>query len=66
MFLEIRLGFFLGLISSGILAIGNGAIHLIGLIKTRSIHDNIGSGVFTAIPLGILGILVIIQLLGYQ
>jgi len=61
--LEIRLGFYLGLFSSGILAIGNGVVHTIGYLKTRSIHDNIGSGVFSAIPLGILGILVMIQLL---
>ena len=62
---DIRIGYYLGLFTSGIFAIGNGLIHLVGWLKTKSFYDNLGAGVFTGIGLGITGILVLIQILGY-
>ena len=61
--LEIRAGFYLGLFTSGVLAAGNGIIHLIGAIKTKTIRDSIGAGVFSGIPLGIIGVIVFVQLI---
>ena len=56
-------GAYLGAFTSLVLAVGNGVIHSIGWIKTRTVKDSIGAGVFTGIPLAILGILVFIQIL---
>jgi hypothetical protein len=45
-----------------LLAVGNGIIHLVGVIKTRSVRGTIGAGVFTGIPLALTGVLVLSQL----
>lgn len=60
--LDIRAGYFLAFFAA-ILALGNGIIHLIGYIKTKSFRGTVGSGVFSGIPLGIIGGIVLIQLL---
>ena len=44
-------------------AIGNGIVHLVGYIKTKSYYETVGAGVFTGIPLGISGGVVLWQLL---
>jgi len=59
---DVRTGYFLGLFTSGVLTIGNGLIHIFGWIKTRSFRDSLGAGFFTGIPLGILGVIVLVQL----
>ncbi|MFV9675537.1 MAG: hypothetical protein ACNYZI_09175, partial [Anaerolineales bacterium] len=46
-----------------ILALGNGIIHLIGYIKTKSFRGTVGAGVFSGIPLGIIGGIVLINLI---
>ena len=51
----IRVGYYVGLFASGILAIGNGLVHLFGWLKTRKLRDGIGAGIFTGIPLAIIG-----------
>lgn len=60
---EWRTGLFLGLFTSGVMAIGNGLVHTTGYLKTKSTRDGVGAGVFSSIPLGIVGILVFIQLI---
>ncbi len=59
---NVRFGLYLGLFTSGVLALGNGVIHVFGLIKTKTFKDSLGAGVFTGIPLAIVGVIVIIQL----
>ena len=60
--LDIKAGYFLAFFGA-ILALGNGIIHLIGYIKTKSFRGTVGAGVFSGIPLGIIGGIVLIQLL---
>ncbi|MHA1718168.1 MAG: HXXEE domain-containing protein [Promethearchaeota archaeon] len=52
--LDLKFGIWLGLFCST-LAMGNFLIHTIGYIKFREFRGNIASGVFSSIPLGILG-----------
>jgi len=52
--LDIKAGYFLAFFSA-ILTLGNGIIHLLGYIKTRSFRGTVGAGVFSGIPLGIIG-----------
>jgi len=61
--LDIKTGFYLGAFSSLVLAVGNGLIHSIGWIKTRTLRDGIGAGIYTGIPLAIIGVVVFIQIL---
>lgn len=60
----IAAGYFIGFFSS-FLALGNGIIHIVGYIKTKSFRGTVGAGVFSGIPLGIVGLLVFIQLFSY-
>jgi hypothetical protein len=46
-----------------LIAIGNGLIHIFGLVKTRSFKGTLGAGVFSGVFLAISGVLVFIQLL---
>lgn len=59
--MEVRLGYLVAVFSA-LLALGNGIIHLIGYIRTKSYTATLGSGVFSGIPLGIVGGLVLMQL----
>jgi hypothetical protein len=63
--IDVRAGYFMGLFTSGVLAIGNGLIHFFGWLKTRQIRDHIGAGMFTGFPLAIVGIIVLIQIAQY-
>ena len=56
-------GYILGIFTSLVLAVGNGVIHSIGWIKTRTNRDSLGAGVFTGIPLALLGVWVFFQIL---
>jgi hypothetical protein len=58
----VRAGYFLAIISA-LIALGNGLIHVAGYIKTRSYRRTLGAELFTGIPLGIVGALVLVQLL---
>ena len=58
----IKIGFFLAFIPS-LIATANGAVHLIGLILSKSFQGTIGAGVFSGVFLGICGVLVLIQLI---
>ncbi len=60
--LDIKAGYLLAFFSAA-LALGNGIIHLIGYIKTKSFRGTVGAGVFSGIPLGIIGGILLIQLL---
>lgn len=58
-----KAGYYLGLFTSGVLAIGNGIVHMVGFIKTKTVRDSLGAGFFTGIPLAIVGVFVFYQLL---
>ena len=60
--LELRIGYWAGLLGA-FFAIGNGFIHLVGYIKTKTYYESLGAGVFTGIPLGIVGGIVLWQLI---
>jgi hypothetical protein len=60
--LEYASGTILGIICS-ILAIGNFIIHSVGYLKVHQYRGTIASGVFSSIPLGILGIITLIMLI---
>lgn len=52
--LDIKTGYFLAFFAA-ILALGNGIIHILGYIQTKSYRGTMGAGVFSGIPLGIIG-----------
>lgn len=57
-------GYVLGLFSA-VIAAGNGIVHPIAYLKFRSRKPAAGAGVFSSIPLGIAGCLVLIQIVPY-
>jgi hypothetical protein len=62
MLLEIPGSLVLGLVGAS-MGIGNGVVHVVGYLKTRSIRGTVGAGVFTSIPLGMIGVIVLCQLI---
>ena len=60
--LDIKAGYFLAFFGA-LLALGNGIIHIIGFIKTKSFRGTVGAGVFSGIPLGIVGGIVLVNLI---
>jgi len=60
--LDLRAGYILGIIGA-VMAIANGLVHLAGYAKTRTFYESIGAGVFTGVPLGIVGAVVLYQLI---
>jgi hypothetical protein len=54
-------GYTLGLLGA-LMGIGNGIVHVVGYLKTRSIHGTVGAGLFTSLPLSIVGAVVLYQL----
>lgn len=60
--LDLRIGYFLAVVGAGI-ATMNGLVHVIGYARTKEFYESIGAGVFTSIPLGIMGIIVLFMLL---
>ena len=60
------IGFYLGIFCSGVLALGNGLVHTIGYLVTRKMKEGIGAGIYSSIPLGIVGAWVLMVLVrGY-
>ena len=60
--LGVQTGYYLAFFSV-VLAVGNGLIHLVGYFKTRSYRGTLGAGVFSGVPLGIMGIIVLFGLI---
>ncbi len=58
-----KAGYFIGLFTSAVLAVGNGIVHAVGYIKTRTVRDSLGAGFFTGIPLAIVGGFVFYQII---
>ena len=56
------IGIYLGLFCSGVLALGNGLVHTIGYLVTRKMKEGIGAGLYSSIPLGIVGVWVLVLL----
>jgi hypothetical protein len=61
MLLEVRGASLLGLVGA-LMAIGNGIVHVVGYLKTRSMRGTLGAGLFTGIPLGLMGLIVLSRL----
>jgi hypothetical protein len=61
MLLGISGGRVLGLVGA-LMAIGNGIVHVVGYLKTRSMRGTVGAGVYTSIPLGVVGLIVLSRL----
>jgi len=47
-----------------LIGIGNGLVHLVGYVRTRSFRGTAGAGFFTGIPLALLGGIVLYALIG--
>ena len=60
--LDLRIGYILGIFGA-VTAIANGIVHLVGYLKTKPYYETVGAGVFTGIPLGIIGGIVLWQLI---
>jgi hypothetical protein len=60
--LDLQVGYIVGIVGAAI-SVLNGVVHLVGYVKTRSFYESIGAGVFTGIPLGIAGVVVLYQLM---
>jgi hypothetical protein len=58
---DIPAGYVLGLLGA-LMGIGNGVVHVIGYLKTRSMRGTVGAGVLTSIPLGVTGLGLLYQL----
>jgi hypothetical protein len=62
MLLEARAGYILGL-AGALFGIANGVVHVAGYLKTRSMRGTLGAGMWTGIPLGLTGAVVLYRLL---
>lgn len=60
-----KAGYFIGLFTSAVLAVGNGIVHVIGYIKTKTVRASLGAGFFTGIPLAIVGGFVFYQIIRF-
>jgi hypothetical protein len=58
-----KTGYIIGLFTSAVLAVGNGIVHIVGYIKTKTLRDSLGAGFYTGIPLAIVGGFVFYQLI---
>jgi hypothetical protein len=47
---------------SALLGIGNGLIHIVGYLKFRRFQGTLGAGMFTGIPLGLTGCVLLYRL----
>jgi hypothetical protein len=60
---DLPLGYYLGLLTSGVIGMLQGVVHVAGFVKTRTVRRSAGAGVYTAIPLSLAGAVVFVQLL---
>jgi len=47
-----------------LIGIGNGLVHMVGYVRTRSFRGTAGAGFFTGIPLALVGAIVLYALIG--
>jgi hypothetical protein len=47
-----------------LIAIGNGLVHVGGYLRPRSFRGTIGAGIFTGIPIALVGGIVLYALIG--
>ena len=47
-----------------LIGIGNGLVHMVGYVRTRSFRGTAGAGFFTGIPLAVVGGIVLYALIG--
>ncbi len=48
-----------------LLGIGNGVIHIVGYLKSRRLRGTLGAGMFTGIPLGLTGLVLLYRLVSF-
>jgi hypothetical protein len=60
---DLPLGYYLGLVTSGVVGALQGVVHTVGFIRTRTVRASLGAGFYSAIPLAITGLIVFVQLL---
>ena len=60
---DLPLGYYLGLLTSGVVGTLQGVVHVAGFLKTRTLHRSVGAGLYSAIPLSLVGAAVFVQLL---
>lgn len=61
--LDLPAGYLLAALGA-LIGIGNGLVHVVGYLRTRSIRGTIGAGMFTGIPLALVGGIVLYVLIG--
>ena len=64
MLLDLRMGYVLAC-GGALLGIGNGIVHLAAYLRTRQVRGTVGAGVFTGIPLALVGGTVLYNLIGF-
>ena len=47
-----------------LIGVGNGLVHVVGYLRTRSFRGTVGAGLFTGIPLALVGGIVLYVLIG--
>jgi hypothetical protein len=60
--LQIPLGYYFGLFTSGIIGVFQAFVHSIGFIKEKN-HHGLGVGFYSSIPLAITGIILLLQII---
>jgi hypothetical protein len=58
---DLSLGYYLGLFTSGVIGFSQGIVHIAGFLRTRTVRRSVGAGVYTSIPLSIVGAVVFVQ-----
>lgn len=59
---DIQLAYYFALYTV-VISVGNSLIHIVGYMKTKSYRATLGAGVFSGIPLGISGLVLLIYLI---
>ena len=59
---DIKLAYYLAFYTV-VISLGNALIHVFGYIKTKSYRATLGAGVFSGIPLGLSGLVLLFYLI---
>lgn len=59
---DIKIAYYLAFYTV-VISVGNALIHIIGYIKTKSYRATLGAGVFSGVPLGLSGIVLLVYLI---
>jgi hypothetical protein len=62
MLYDVPVGYWLAC-GGALLGIGNGVLHVVGYLKSRRFRRTLGAGVFSSIPLGLTGSVILYRLI---